>query len=169
MFNKIIICILFLLINSTLQQTRKELQQYGKITTSSQIVVYMSLDGFKAGDKVYFEGSYSGHEFSEIPLYFKEVDDYTSAMTGYEQVFSNSHSQIGLQLTYYITYTLKGNSKYLLIATPDFHTQGISVTFTLEHTKGSNIGLIILIIVAVIIVAVVVAFIICRCRRKNSY
>ena len=70
---------------------------------------------------------------------------------------------------WYITYTLKGNSKYLLIATPDFHTQGISVTFTLEHTKGSNIGLIILIIVAVIIVAVVVAFIICRCRRKNSY
>ena len=46
MFHKIIICILFLLINSTLEYTPMKLEKYGSITVSTRGYFYLSLDGF---------------------------------------------------------------------------------------------------------------------------
>ncbi len=69
MFIKIIICILFLLINSTLEI--QKLETYGSITVSKPTLVYLDLDGFKSGDTLYFEGSFSSvYTYYEIHLHF---------------------------------------------------------------------------------------------------
>ena len=166
MFNKIVICLIFFLINSTLEYTPTYFEKYGKKTVSDITVFYLSLEGFKSGDTLYFEGSYTGTLYTEIPLYFKETDvlEYYSP-NEFTQVFSNSYSQVGAHATYYISYTLKGNNKYLLIITPNFDTP---VTFTLEHTKGNNIIWLIIAVVAVFVIAIIIFIVVCRLRRKSA-
>ena len=165
MFNKIVICLIFFLINSTLEYTPTPFEKYGKKTVSDTTVFYLNLEGFKSGDTLYFEGSYTGTLYTEIPLYFKETDvlEFYSP-NEFTQVFSNSYSQVGAHATYYISYTLKGNNKYLLIGTPNFPHY---VNFTLEHTKSNNTIWIIIAIVAVIVIAIII-IVVCRLRRKSA-
>ena len=167
MFNKIVICILFLLINSTLEYTPIKLEKYGTQKCTEQTIFYLSLDGFKSGDTLYFEGSYTDAViYDKIPLYFLETDNYEYFKTSdFTEVFSNSQSTIGgAHVIYYLSYTLKGNNKYLLIGTPNFPHY---VNFTLEHTKSNNTIWIIIAIVAVIVIAIII-IVVCRLRRKSA-
>ena len=68
---------------------------------------------------------------------------------------------MGSDQTYYFSYTLKGNYKYLFIITPKFQ---VTTNFKLEHTKGNNTIWIIIAIVAVIVIAIIIV-VICRFRR----
>lgn len=167
MFNKIVICILFLLINSTLELVPTKLEQYGSITVSTQTLLYLSLDGFKSGDTLYFEGSFTNDVlFNDIPLYFLETDELVyNSKTNLEMVLSNSYSQMGAHITYYISYTLKGNHKYLFIGTPDFSPYIINLK--VEHTKRNNIIWIIIAVVAVIVIAIII-IVVCRLRRRSA-
>ena len=162
MFSKIIICILFLLINSTLEI--QKLEKYGSITVSEPTIVYLELDGFKSGDTLYFEGSFSSvYTYNEIHLRFLETDllNLNDFEKNLEIVTSGSYSQMGSDVTFYFSYTLKGNNKYLFIVTPKF---GYTMNFKLEHTKSNNTIWIIIAVVAVIVIAIII-IVICRCRR----
>ncbi len=135
MFNKIVIFILFSLINSTLEYTPIQLEKYGSITCSQQRVFYLSLDGFKSGDTLYFEGSFTNDFiFKKIPLYFLESDSLEYyKRSDFESVFSNSYSQIGANVIYYLSYTLKKNNKYLLIVTPNFDPYFINFNLSMKE------------------------------------
>ncbi len=141
-----------------------KLEKYGSITVSTRGYFYLSLDGFKSGDTLYFEGSYTSYDkFTYITIHFREADvlDYSDASI-FEHVKSSSYSQSGSHITYYFSYTLKGNNKYLLIVTPNFDPYKID--FTLEHTKGNNLLWIIIAVVAIFVIAIIIV-VICRCRR----
>ena len=164
MFNKIIICILFLLISSTLEIQIKKLETYGSITVSEPTLIYMQLDGFKSGDTLYFEGSFSSvYKYKDVPLGFLEADlsNISDDDSNFVKVSSSSYSQMGSDQTYYFSYTLKGNYKYLFIITPKFQ---VTTNFKLEHTKGNNTIWIIIAIAAVIVIAIIIV-VICRFRR----
>ena len=165
MFNKIVIWILFLLINSTLEIT--QLEKYGSKTCSQQSIFYLSLDGFKTGDTLYFEGSFTNDfMYDDIPLYFLETDSLTNFKnTDFVTVLSSSYSTIGAHVIYYLSYTLKLNKKYLLIGTPDFSPYIIN--FKLEHTKSNNTIWIIIAIVAVIVITIII-IVVCRLRRRSA-
>ena len=124
MFNKIIICILLLLINSTLEIVPIKLETYRSITVSKQSLIYLNLDGFKSGDTIFFEASISSdYKYNDIALGFMETDELDFTSNSYfSKVSSSSYSQIGANAIYYLSYTLKRNNKYLLIITPFFRS-----------------------------------------------
>ena len=168
MFNKIMFYILFLLISSALQLFPTKLETYGSITVNQQSVLYLCLDEFKSGDTLYFEVSFdNGYNYESISLGFLEFDDTSSPLDNFVKTKSSSYSKVGYSsFTFYFSYTLKENKKYLIIITSYFVDQP-NTTLTIRHTKGNNIIWIIIVCVIVVII-MILAFICWRRRRKYS-
>ena len=180
MLNKIIFYILFLLINSSLEDYTYELPQYGSLPFTCLHVLYLSLDNFKSKDTLYFKVS------------FHSTNNHTSTFLGFLEKDNNNYPNFekfyyvrpklnyiyGDSYTFYFSYTLKGNKKYLLIKVSDLHGDLLTM-ITLEHIKelphkeeqqykeNDIVGGIICIVVDVIIF-IALNIILCRCKRKQE-
>ena len=179
MFNKIIFYILFSLIKSSLEYYASKLPQYGSVTVTGRSVYYLSLDNFKSKDTLYFEVSINNENkyiFNSISLGFWENNDYY-IYNNYENFnlnISNSYSNKGNIYTFYFSYTLEENKKYLLILTQKLEYNTKLIQYTLKHVKehankkeGDIVGGIICIVVDVILF-IALNIILCRCKKKNE-
>ena len=183
MFNKIIFYILFLLINSSLEYYAFYLPQYGSVTVNQTSVLYLSLDGFKSNDTLYFETSFNnGHNYSSTTLGFLENNNnYYSNINNFYFNRTYLYSKKGTSFTFYFSYTLKENKKYLLIRTPYF-IDIPNTNLTIKHVKelsydkeeknnynkeGDIVGGIICIVIDVILF-IALNLILCRCKRKQE-
>ena len=154
--------ILFLLFCLTLEYD--QLSQYGSKLIYGASNFYLSLDGFKSGDKVYIEVSYDTYYYYSYSFYYRE-SNYCS-----ESDFSNSYfsslksgttSTSNYQRTTYYTIKLNGNYKYLL-----FKFSGSPIWYTIRHSKSSPTWIIIVCISAFVAI-VATAVIIYWCRRRS--
>jgi len=183
MFNKIIFYILFLLINSSLEYYAFYLPQYGSVTVNQTSVLYLSLDGFKSNDTLYFETSFNnGHNYSSTTLGFLENNNnYYSNINNFYFNRTYLYSKKGTSFTFYFSYTLKENKKYLLIRTPYF-IDIPNTNLTIKHVKelsydkeeknnynkeGDIVGGIICIVIDVILF-IALNINLYRCKRKQE-
>ena len=137
MFNKIIFYILFLLINSSLEYYYASyLPQYGSKTVNQTSVLYLSLDDFKPNDTLYFETSFNnGLYYNSTTLGFWEDNNYYySSINNYYFNTTYLYSKKGTSFTFYFSYTLKENKKYLLIRTSYF-ADIPNTNLTIKHVK----------------------------------
>ena len=74
MFNKLIFYILLLLINSSLEYYASIFPQYGSVTVNGTSVLFLSLNGFKSNDTLYFETSFNnGFYYKSTTLGFWRI------------------------------------------------------------------------------------------------
>ena len=145
----------------------EQLSQYGSKVIHGSSYFYLSLAGFKSGDKVYIEVSYdySYYYYYSYSFYYRESNSY------YDSEFSNSNlftpltsgttSTTNNKQTKYYTIKLKGNYNYLL-----FRFSGGSTWYTIKHAKSSPTWIIIVCISAFVAI-IATAVIIYWCRRRS--
>ena len=171
MLNKIIFYIFFLSIKLSLGDILQKLETYGSITVYMQSILYLSLDSFKSGDILYFETLLNdGNKYSESLLGFLETDEYNRSYN--KSKFNINRTSKYFQdnqysYTFYLSYTLKTNNKYLLILTPYF-VNNPNTTFTVIHIRNnSNIWMkVVCIIIIVIIIIIIILIIIVLCKKR---
>ena len=160
------ILILLLLFCLTLEATK--LSQYGSRTFSGYDNLYLSLKGFKSGDKVYIEVSYNPYLYYSYSISYKLSNSYYDSDYIYDlfsYFYSSSTSTSKSKKTDYYTIKLYGNYDYLLLK-----FSGGSTWYTIRHTKSSLSWIIIVCISAfVAIVATAVIFYWCRRRSMPDY
>ena len=181
MYNKIIVLLLIPIALSkievdlpktiSLASTPVELPQYGEIEAAAGTFVYLKLDGFKKGDTVYIELSFniglSASDYS-LPIQYElknelDIDDKP------KEIDHSYYSEAGTSYTFGYGIKLSDDYKYLIFMTPViyYNSRPLSVTYKVAHTKGSQVGLIILIVFIVIILLVIVAIIV-HCIKKRK-
>ena len=147
-----------------------ELPQYGEIEAAAGTFIYLKLDGFKKGDTVYIELSFDvGLKAESISIQYEckmalEIDNTPKT------IGSSYYSEAGTSYTFGFGIELSDDYKYLIFKTPylvDYADRTISVTYKVAHTKGSKIGLILLIVFIAIILLVTVAIIV-HCIKKRK-
>lgn len=151
-----------------------KLQKYGSVQVYGNTFVYLELDGFKKGDKIYIQVSFNlpGYYLEEdsLSLLYEETNDNTVATTPSSQRTSKM-SRSGSSYTFYYSIKLQGNYNYLLIKSPVIVYSGtdteITTLYTIKHTKYDYFIIIIIVVVVVVIliIAAIVGFRIYR-RRK---
>lgn len=149
-----------------------ELPQYGEVEADGGAFVYMKLDGFKKGDKIYIELSFDigrvSNDYSLSIIYFFSMELTTPGTPkDYE---SRSYYESGTFYTFYYTIELTDDYKYLVIEAPplkDGYGRSLNVHYKVKHTKGSKVGLIMLIVFIVIFVIAILVIII-HCIRKRK-
>lgn len=170
MFKKIIYFFILYTIISQISAA-VELPQYGKVYVYGHNYVYLSLDGFKSGDKVYLKVSFNnGHTLvnNRLSIFYVETDS-TSTTSGLTTYTSESYSISNYDHTFYYTITLKNNYQYLVIRSPKItysnSDEEVTTLYTIEHTK-SNVLVIVIVFIVIIILAIVAFFIFRYVRRK---
>jgi len=160
------VLILLLLFCLTLEAI--QLSQYGSYSFSGNINLYLSLNGFKSGDKVYIEVSHSSFFYYTHSISYSLSNSYYDSDYSYNSfsyLYSGSTSTSNSKKTYYYTIKLTGNYNYLLLK-----FTGGSTWYTIKHTKSSPTWIIIVCISAfVAIVATAVIFYWCRRRSMPDY
>ena len=174
MLNKYFLYLLMILISSI--ETYKELKQYDQITVyQSASNLYLSLDGFEKGDKIYinleFEYSYYDVHYNDLVLKYRQSDTYSYSNDFDSSKFSTSYkdgySQSGNSYTFYYTIKLYQNTNYLLLITPS----NFNDKLTIKHVKNNPL-LTFLIIIGIIVIIVIAIIIIAIClytRRKRKF
>ena len=155
MLNKYFLYLLIGLICFSLEIPIKELPQFSQTTVYEQTYLYLNLDGFDKGSKVYIEFKFNnGYYYTEVPLGRYQSNTHNSGDFDYLAYYkSSSYSKSGTSYTFYFTIKLTKKTNYLLLGTPYF-TDKPYTTLTVRHTKSS--GMTKIIIIAVVIVVVVI-------------
>lgn len=188
MFNKTFLLFLFFLpiyiskIESfpqfiSLAGSYNELPQYGEIKASDRSFIYMKLNGFKKGDKIYielsFDNGYTSPDYS-LELLYKETNDLDNIGSTFNISKSYKFYESDYSTFYSFTFKieLSGDYNFIVFVMPSFSDpktkKNISTTFTVRHTKESKVGLIMLIIfICFIVIAIVVCALWCVRRIKN--
>ena len=130
--------ILFLLFCLTLEYDR--LSQYDSKVIYGSGNFYLSLSGFKSGDKVYIEVSYDSFFYETHSIYCRQSNYYSDSEFSYSFTLltSGTTSTSNNKHTTYYTIKLNGNYNYLL-----FKFVGSSTWFTIKHAKSSPTWIII--------------------------
>lgn len=171
MLNKYYFYLLIGLITFSMEASIKQLPQFGQITVYEQTYLYLKLDGFDSGDKVYIELKFNnGYYYTDMPLGRYQSNTYNSADFDY-LIYSrsSSYSKSGTSYTFYFTIKLSKKTNYLLLGTPYF-TDKPYTTLTVRHTKSSGLTkiiIIVVVIIAVIIIAIAIGVAFRHFRRRQ--
>lgn len=169
MLKKYTLYLLISLLCFSLEVPIEELKKYKKITVYEKTFIYLSLDGFKIGDKINIQLKFdNGYYYDELPLGRYQSDTYTqSDFDNLVYYKSWSYSVSGTSHTFDFSIKLTKNSKYLLLGTPYF-TDKPNTKLTVKHTHFNIVTIII--IVAVIIVALIIGLLVYRyIKRKRDF
>jgi hypothetical protein len=142
----------------------EQLSQYGSKVIHGSSYFYLSLAGFKSGDKVYIEVSYDSYYYFSHSIYYRQSNSYFDSefsSNSFILMTSGTTSTSNNKHTKYYTIKLNGNYNYLL-----FKFSGDSTWFTIRHAKSSPTWIIIVCISALVAI-VATAVIIYWCRRRS--
>ena len=151
-----------------------ELPKYGSKTSETPVGLYLSLDGFKAGDNIYLDLSYYNEiEFEYICIYYVESDDYLRSSFSFYTTECSYYTQVlGDLIVYSLSIKLEKDAKYLLIYVPIYKHNDNRVVYemTLSHVKKSSAGIILKIIFIIFGVLIFLAIFIpiLRCIIKRA-
>ena len=96
-----------------------ELPQYGEVEAAGGDYVYMKLDGFKKGDKIYIDLSFDiGRVSSDYSLSIEYECTMEFAVNDHKTLKSRSYYESGTFYTFHYTIELTDDYKYLIIITP---------------------------------------------------
>ena len=185
--------ILFILIPISLLEKLipvEELPKYGELTLYTQSWLYLKLDDYKKGDKIYIqiriEDRLASTTLSELTLNICETDNYKEFNKNTRQFITDYKylEERDLYKIYYIYYTieLQGDYKYMIILTPKQFGQDIQepefpdslrTVFIITHNKydydhDANIFAIVLIIVLFTITIIIVIIYIIKIKRSRA-
>ena len=146
-----------------------KLNQYSSTTIYGSDDFYLSLSGFKSGDKVYIEVSYNSYISYSHTIKYKQSNSHFNSdfndLYSFTYMISGSTSTSNYKKTTYYTIKLTGNYDYLL-----FKFSGGNTWFTIKHTRSSPTWIIIVCVSALVaIVATAVIFYWCRRRSVPDY
>jgi len=170
MLNKYFLYLLMSFISLSIETYyTKELKQYDQITVYEPTYLYLSLDGFDKGDKVYINLEFEYYNYLELK--YRQSDTYSNYNDFNQNMFSTSYkdgySQSGNSYTFYYTIKLYQNTNYLLLITPS----NFNDKLTIKHVKNNPL-LTFLIIIGIIVIIVIAIIIIAIClytRRKRKF
>ena len=151
-----------------------ELPQYGSKHANTPAGFYLSLDGFKKGDKLYINLSYdNGMTFENLKLYYAESDDYSRTSFNKATTIEYSYytQELGNTVVYDFSIELKNNTKYFLIYIPVYTYKDNRVIYeiTVSHVKKTSADIVVLIIFIVfgIIIFLAIFIPLLRCIIKR--
>ena len=153
-------------INFTLQ----ELPQFTEKIVKGENYLFLNLNGFELGDKVYLKISFKNSFLRpKIPLGIYQSNNNTFfSLQNLSFIYSNISHNKSFNYTFDFKIDVTQNSKYLIICTPNLMEMKYE-DVSIKHTKGQNILLYILIpLFVIIIVAVIIVFMVKRRRKKNK-
>ena len=163
--------LLILLLSFCFTLEYRQLYQFSSISISGTEYIYLRLDGFKSGDNVYIEVSYSTYWYytNYYSLSYRQsnyLSDSEFTSYSFSSMSSSTSSTSNYKVTRYYTIKLAGNYQYLLFK----FSATNSNTFTIRHSKVSVTWIIITSIsIFVGIIALIVIIRWCRRRAKESY
>ena len=195
MLNKLLYVIIFLSLSSIFLSLDnglndveyKELSKLGKIELYGQSWVYLNLQDYKKGDKIYLEYIFSSITFyyHDIGLLISETNNYKETNKYAKEVIYESKCfqdkiDIVVDHSCHYKYELTGNYKYLIIITPifDYYFTNMIEPQYLKHNKkflgDDNVALWFIIIIwgiIIIIICPVLIYLIYTkrffCRKKS--
>ena len=156
-----------------------ELPKLGKIELYGQSWVYLDLNDYKKGDKIYLE-----YIFSSITFYYSNIQFIISETNNYKEINKDTKKIINEEVCYqdkvYIVvdhschykYKLTGNYNYLIIITPVFEYYVIHLIEPqyLKHNKkflgDDKIVWIVILIIFIIIGLIFLIILYIMCRKK---
>ena len=147
-----------------------ELKQYEQITVYEQTNLYLSLDGFDKGDKVYINLEFNHSYYTNLELKYRQSDTYKSYYDFESSNFETSNKYgyflKGYSYTFHYKIKLNQNTNYLLLITPLNFNDELIIKHVKKHPSTFYIIIGIITIIAIVIIITIICIYI---RRKRKF